>query len=70
MRRTLPTPLTHAVDSLIGAFDNHLDAAVGSISDPAGDARSLCFPATALAEEHSLDIAVYNETTPDHDSAV
>jgi hypothetical protein len=70
MRWTFPAPLAKAIDSLIAALDDHLDAAVASISYPAGDARSLCLAATALAEEHSLDIAVYNETAPDHASAV
>jgi hypothetical protein len=66
----MPTPLAQTVDRLVAALEHRLDAAIGSISDPAGHACSSGFAATGFAKEDSLDIATYNETTSDHASAV
>jgi hypothetical protein len=70
VRGSLPTPLTQSVDSVDTALEHRLDTAIGSISDPAGHARGLGFTPTTLAEEDSLDIATYDDTTSDHDCEV
>jgi hypothetical protein len=58
------------MDSLVAAFEHGLDAAIGSVPHPAGHAGILGLTPATLAEEDSLHIAAYDDTTSDHDSAV
>lgn len=61
-------PGDHGFDRFFRALDEGLDAAVGKVADPAGEAERLRLAAAARPVEDPLDPAGDEEMRPDHQS--